>query len=248
MKFLFLLLAILFISVEVYSFKSSRVAVIKAGCITRLLAQKFDPETFISISLSKPFGLSLEEIEENGKKGVFIGEISEGSAKVSGKIYAGLFLVSANGQDLKYEDFDTILDALRNSPDDKPVDLVFVDQRSVYRGPAVLTVSTPEGGIVSINCLKGQPMRDVLMGAGINVYGSRAKLTNCGGVGQCSTCAVLIEDTEDWEPRSEVEGLRLKKYADNARLSCTTIIEGDCTVIILPSKLGIRNLDDSITV
>jgi hypothetical protein len=57
-----------------------------------------------------------------------------GSAKESGKIYKGLFLVSADQQDLKYKDFESILDILRNSPEDEPVDLVFVDLRNVYRG------------------------------------------------------------------------------------------------------------------
>jgi hypothetical protein len=45
-----------------------------------LLAEKFDPETFIRISLMKPFGLSLEEVEENGRKGVLVDEINDGIA------------------------------------------------------------------------------------------------------------------------------------------------------------------------
>lgn len=82
----------------------------------------------------KPFGLSLEEVQENGKRGVLVDEVNDGSAKESGEVRKGLFLVSADEQDLKYQDFDTILDVLRNAPEDEPVDLVFVDLRNVYRG------------------------------------------------------------------------------------------------------------------
>jgi hypothetical protein len=61
-------------------------------------------------------------------------KIKIGNAKKSGKVYKGLFLVSADEKDLKYKDFDTILDVLRNSKEDEPVNLVFVDLRNVYRG------------------------------------------------------------------------------------------------------------------
>ena len=201
-----------------------------------LLAQKFDPATFIEVSLLKPLGLSLEEVVENGSSGVVIEEVGDGNAKLCGKLYKGLFLISANGKDLKYEDFDTVLDTLKSCAEAEPINLQFVDPRNVYRGPAVLTIETPDGKTIKLNCLKGQPMRDVLMGAKVEVYGDRAKLTNCGGGGQCGTCAVLVEDAEDWEVRSEFDGLRLKKYPPSARLSCNTAIEGDCTVIISPAK------------
>lgn len=199
-------------------------------------AQKFDPTTFIQVSLLKPLGLSLEEVVENGRSGVVIDEVGDGNAKLCGKLYKGLFLISANGRDLKYEDFDTVLDTLKSSPESEPVNLQFVDLRNVYRGSAVLTVETPDGKIIQLKCLKGQPLREVLMGAKVNVYGDRAKLTNCGGGGQCGTCAVLVEDAEDWVARSDFEGLRLKKYPASARLSCNTAIEGDCTIVISPAK------------
>ena len=74
-----------------------------------LLAQKYDPATFIQVSLLKPLGLSLEEVVENGRSGVVIEEVGDGNAKTCGKLYKGLFLVSANGKDLKYEDFVPLL-------------------------------------------------------------------------------------------------------------------------------------------
>lgn len=202
-------------------------------------AQKFDASNFISVSVLKPLGLSLEEVEENGKRGVVVEDVNDGNAKLCGKIYKGLFLVSANGRSMKNEDFETVLDTLRNCPESEPVELVFIDPRNIFRGPALLTVNMPSGKVAQIKSIKGQPMREVLMSAKINVHGDRANLTNCGGGGQCGTCAVLIEDADDWDSRAELEGLRLKKYPSNARLSCRVNIEGDCTVTISPSKLNL---------
>lgn len=165
-----------------------------------LSAQKYDSKQFINISLMKPLGLSLEEVVENEKCGVIVDEVS-GNTKDCMKIYKGLFLVSANGLDLKTEDFDSILDVLRSHPEDRPIDLVFIDRKDVYRGPAVLTVLIPDGRTVEVNCLKGQQLLDVLKNSGIEVFGDRKEKINCGGNGQCGTCGVLIEDAKDWIAR-----------------------------------------------
>jgi ferredoxin len=205
----------------------------------QLSAQKFDPSDFIHVSLLKPMGLSLEEVEQNGNRGVMVDEINSGSAKLSGKIYKGLLLLSANGRNLKNESFDSVLTALASFPSTDPVELVFIDPRKVFRGPALITVQLQGGDRRQITSLKGQMMRDVLMSVNVNVHGDRAKLTNCGGGGQCGTCAVLVDENQDWEPRVEREALRLGKYASNARLSCCTSIEGDCTVTISPTKINV---------
>jgi ferredoxin len=205
---------------------------------SQLSAQKFDPSDFIHVSLLKPMGLSLEEVEQNSNRGVMVDEVNSGSAKLNGKIYKGLLLLSANGRNLRNESFDSVLAVLASCPASDPVELVFIDPRNVFRGPALITVQLPGGDRRQIAGLKGQMIRDVLMSANVNVHGDRAKLTNCGGGGQCGTCAVLIDDTEDWEPRVEREALRLGKYASNSRLSCFTTIEGDCTVTISPTKIN----------
>jgi hypothetical protein len=72
---IFLLLFISFISVS--SFKRSHTS---SRYRYDLLAKKFDPETFIRISLMKPFGLSLEEVEEKGRRGVLVDEVNDGIA------------------------------------------------------------------------------------------------------------------------------------------------------------------------
>lgn len=80
-------------------------------------------------------------------------------------------------------------------------------------------------------------LRGELLGNKIEVYQGKSRLTNCGGGRTCGTCAVRVVDNEFWDPTPEVDTLRLKKLNDpTARLSCNTIIEGDCTVYTLPQK------------
>jgi ferredoxin len=218
------------------SFKSSKFGLITSRKNTPLFLQKFDEANFIRVSLMKPLGVQLEEVKEGGSLGVTIEAVNEGSAKASGKVKSGLFLISANGKDLKFQDFDTILDTLGDSPEGQPIDLVFIDPRDVYNGPATLTVKTGDGNSVQINTRKGENLRKTLLDNKIDIYGSKAKFTNCGGGASCGTCAVLINDALDWEPRADFERARLKKYSSAGRLSCNVFIEGDCTVIVQPPK------------
>jgi hypothetical protein len=53
------------------------------------MAKKFDPEDFLKVSISKPLGLDLEEVEENAARGVTIAAVNEGNAKANGKVYKG---------------------------------------------------------------------------------------------------------------------------------------------------------------
>ena len=201
---------------------------------TRLLAAKFDPADYITVSVSKPLGLSLEEVAENEKRGVVVEGMDDGgSAKANGKIKPGLFLVSVNGFDTKFEDFDTILDKIKSAP--SPLELTFIEPKNVWKGPATITVTTPDGKTVTVKALKGQNMRTVLQGTGIVIYSSKNTYTNCGGAGNCGTCGVLVTDNADWEPRQKFEELRLKKFPSTARLSCMTDVEGDCKVEVLPA-------------
>lgn len=201
-----------------------------------LNAQKFDPDSIVTVRAKKPLGATLVENEEGGKLGVCIDEINEGSLKESGVVRKGLYLLTINEKDVRYEDFDTIIDTIVDAPEDQPLKLEFIDPRTVQRGPAILTVDTPDGLQREIAALKGQMLRTVLQENGVEVYAGKAKWTNCGGAGNCGTCAVEVTDNEFWEARPRFEALRLKKYGENARLSCNTVIEGDCTVKVQPPK------------
>jgi len=198
-------------------------------------ALKYDYSNFVNISIPRPFGLELEEIGKS--KGVYVSALSDSAkAKTAGVLYPGLMLLSAGGVDLKNSDFDAVMDVLSNLPMDKNIDLVFVDMQSVSRGPAVLSIKTEAGQKIIAKCLKGQVLRDVLLGVGVEIYDVKGKLTNCGGGGSCGTCVVDVK-AADWEPRPDFEAKRLKKYSETARLSCNTVVEGDAEIIIRPPKI-----------
>ena len=205
---------------------------------TELYEQKFDPKNFVRVSLMKPLGVQLEEVKEGGSLGVTIEAVNEGSAKASGKVKKGLYLISANGQDLKFQNFDTILDVLGGSPEGQPIELVFIDPKDVYNGPVTITVKTFDGNSMTINSTKGSNLRKVLLDNKIDIYSAKAKFTNCGGSASCGTCAVLLNDVLDWDPRADFESSKLKKYSANGRLSCNVFLEGDCTVIVQPPKIA----------
>lgn len=201
-------------------------------------APKFDTSKYLRVALKKPLGLNLEEVLENKARGVMIADVNDGgSAKASGSPIKGRFLVSVNKQDVRYKSFDDILDLIGGLPAEQPIDLEMVYPDDVFKGPAVIAVTTAEGKVVQIKTIKGLVMRDVLLGAGIELYTGSAKLTNCGGGMTCGTCVLDVTGDVDWEPRADMEAKRLKKYPDSCRLSCNTIVEGDVTVKLRPSKL-----------
>ncbi|KAJ1428065.1 hypothetical protein B484DRAFT_329707 [Ochromonadaceae sp. CCMP2298] len=202
-----------------------------------LYAKKFDPVNFVKITATKPLGITLVENEEGGDLGVCIDEINDGSIKASGSANRGLYLLTINEVDVRFARFDDVMDVLIGAPADKPLDLVFVDPRYVMKGKALLTVVKPDRSEITVEALKGQNLRQILGGAGVEIYEGKSKMTNCGGTGTCGTCAVLVTDNEFWEKRPTMESRRLKKYSENARLACNTIIEGDCRVVLNPVKI-----------
>ncbi|MBD2139754.1 (2Fe-2S)-binding protein [Anabaena sp. FACHB-1237] len=69
----------------------------------------------------------------------------------------------------------------------------------------------------------------------IDIYKFFAKVTNCGGVGQCATCVVeIIEGLENISPRTDVENKKFKNKPDNYRLACQTLVNGPVSVITKP--------------
>jgi ferredoxin len=205
---------------------------------TKHSAVKYPPEELVDVSVNKPLGLVFEEIEENASKGVYVVECNDGNAKSTGKVFPGMMLVQACGQDTHSLNFDAIMDILRESPENKPLNLRFIDVNAVFRGKANLAVTLPDGKEASIECLKGQILRDVLMQAELDVYDIKGKMTNCGGGGVCGTCIVQVNSPgNDWDPRPSFEEKRCKKFGPNARLSCNTLIEGDAKVVLQPKKI-----------
>ena len=97
------------------------------------------------MSIPRPFGIDLEEAEEGKASGVFIREIfEEGNAAKIKELRSGLFVMSVDGVDVKNMDFDSIIDTISSTPQDKPVECVFIDPNKVVKGPAVIDVKLPK--------------------------------------------------------------------------------------------------------
>lgn len=201
------------------------------------MAPKWDTQKYLRCSLKKPLGLSLEEVMENAARGVMITEVKDGGSAKAANLgsLTGKFLVSVNDVDCRFKTFDEVLDVIGGAPE--PIELAVVAPDDVLKGAAVLKV-VDGGKVVTVNSLKGMMLRDALLSSGIDVYTNTAKLTNCNGNQQCATCVVDVSNDEGWEPRSDLEAKRLKKYSTTCRLSCATPIEGDCDVTIRPAKLS----------
>jgi ferredoxin len=81
----------------------------------------------------------------------------------------------------------------------------------------------------------GKNLRMAALENGIDVYKLMAKLTNCGGAGQCGTCIVnVVEGLENLSPRTEVENRKLRRKPESYRLACQTKVSGDVSVVTKP--------------
>ena len=233
-RFLFVLLVVIS---DAYAFQFAKIgASTRWRSCTKVKAAKFDPSTFITTSVKKPMGMDLVEVEPDSPRGVMIGDLNpDGNAKASGNLYKGLFMVAVNGVDVKYKTFDEVLDIIGSVEGD--VEVTCVNPDDVFKGKAILDVTTVDGDRVQIECLKGQMMRDVLLSSNCEIYSGTEKLTNCGGGVSCGTCVVDVTFNDDWEERPDLEARKLKKYAPSARLSCNTVVEGDAVVVVKPAKV-----------
>ena len=213
-------------------------------------ARKFDEGDFVEITVPRPLGLDLEEVDDGVFRGVYIaGFTKDGNAeKALRKEFltpSNLFIVKVNDVDLRSSTFDEVMNAITST--DGEVTLTLIDPNAVIKGTAILDVTDGEGNRRKLKCLKGQRLRSVLMDNNIEVQDS--KVSNCGGGGICGTCVVgLNVPDNDWAAKPEFEIRKLKNFNENCRLSCNVIVEGDATVLIKPkpiSKIDNRNDRDS---
>ena len=97
------------------------------------------------------------------------------------------------------------------------------------------------GGIRFVNedkevvAATGANLRLKAMENSIDIYKMWGKMMNCGGYGQCGTCAVeIVSGMENLSPRTDAENRLLKKKPDNYRLACQTLVNGPVEVITKP--------------
>ncbi len=215
----------------------------------------------VSITLEKPLGLLLEEVEENTSNGVKVQALSEsGSAYISRykDQLVGCKILKVMGDDVAYLPFDDVMDKLVNAPSPIVIEVALpedVDSESVMGGQESQVTNNVKNNVGSLSVFDigttvpitviqegkdtitfdakvGDNLRMSLLQNNIDLYrGLKKKLGNCGGGGQCTFCAVDMVDSQGWEPRSDYENQKISKWP-NARLACLNNIQGPCTIRI----------------
>jgi hypothetical protein len=150
-------------------------------------------ETTKTVTLTKPLGLLLEEVQEGAAKGVFVQDVTEtGSAFAMADELRGWRLVKVMDTDCSALTFDAVMDLIRNSNGDE-VTLSFAPL--LLSPSAVGTVDYAEGTVVTIRVQQqaggkkpdlvfqakvGDNLRQALIANGVEVYQGMQKLSNCG--------------------------------------------------------------------
>ncbi|MGK7906767.1 MAG: 2Fe-2S iron-sulfur cluster-binding protein [Synechococcus sp.] len=87
----------------------------------------------------------------------------------------------------------------------------------------------------SITVADGANLRRVALENDIDIYKMVAKLMNCGGAGQCTTCIVdVVEGADNLSERTTPEVRKFKRKPDTYRLACQTKVMGDISVKTKP--------------
>eukprot|EP00980_Cylindrotheca_fusiformis_P014772 scaffold4026_cov117-Cylindrotheca_fusiformis.AAC.7 len=200
----------------------------------RCLFSTAQDEGVVKLSLEKPLGIVLEEVEEGEPQGVFVVEVAEeGAAAPHEEEIVGLKIATVMGEDVTTLYFDDVMEKLIKAP--SPVSVEFTKQQneneSGFPVGTEVAIQVLDGGKETILQAKvGDNLRQFLLENDIEVYkGVKQKLGNCGGAGQCTFCAAEFVAEEGWAPRSDYENTKLKNKP-NSRLTCLNNIQGPATI------------------
>jgi ferredoxin len=200
----------------------------------------------ITLQLTKPFGIMLEEMDNTdnagGGGGVIVQDVGDvGSAVQYADEIRGTQIIQINDMNVRTYNFDQMMDCIVQLPNDTNISIVFQKLKIPLPigAPVTITVMTNNGPIIINNAKVGDNLRQTLIENNIEIYQGMQKLSNCGGAGQCTLCAFDFirteeedknkDDDDEWGVRSDYETSRLKKYP-LARLTCLNTIQGPATI------------------
>ena len=186
----------------------------------------------LSLTLSKPLGLILEEREDGG--GVFVQEFAQaGSALAYKSQIRGATLARVGATNVTHSDLDTIMELIMAAQDTVELEFVNLQPEIIVEynvGTKITITVQQQGKDLELQAAVGDNLRQVLLDNGVEVYqGLKQKLGNCGGAGQCTFCAVDFLTSEGWAERSEYEDKKLARFP-SARLACLNNIQGPATI------------------
>ena len=200
-------------------------------------------ERLLSLSLPKPLGLILEEVQEGTANGVFIQQVNEGgSAFEYADSLQGCQLAAVQGVDVTRLAFDDVMQLIMDAPETVSLQVMIDNAEAAESSNDSPTASYEQGTVVTIRFQQpgaadleisakvGDNLRTTLLENGVEVYqGLKQKLGNCGGGGTCTFCAMDLVESLGWLDRSDYEDKKLAKFPQ-ARLACLNSIQGPATI------------------
>jgi hypothetical protein len=93
------------------------------------------PPGNVIVNIYKPLGITMGENEEDEEQGVHVASIAPGgNAAKTNALHPGMVLLEACGEDVRFKDFDDIMDILRGAPADETLKLVFAPPEAEAAG------------------------------------------------------------------------------------------------------------------
>merc|ERR1712086_701429 len=93
-----------------------------------------------------------------------------------------------------------------------------------------VTVLVEDGEPVVLEVKGEQLLRTALLANKVEIYGGMAKLTNCGGVGNCGTCAIDVVSADSGSVFSDRTLAEERKFGTKKpasfRLACQVVTQG----------------------
>ena len=187
----------------------------------------------LSLQLTKPLGLILEEDESTGR-GVVVTQVNEGGSAFESPHKDSLInakIMKVDGKEVGGLTFEQVMDAIVEGGSELSVEFALAGSASTASAteettevenevfkigtPISITVQQPDKADIVLEAKVGDNLRKTLLAnKDIELYrGLKKKLGNCGGSGQCGFCAVeLVDETEGkvWGERSEYEDNKIK--------------------------------------
>ena len=89
-----------------------------------------------------------------------------------------------------------------------------------------------------VKCRTGENLREIALREGMQLYGFKGSIGNCGGYGQCATCLVSIESKNQGalSPVTETEKIKLRNRPSTWRLACQSIVKSSMAVLTKPQS------------
>lgn len=196
----------------------------------------------LDLTLEKPLGILLEEVEEGTPSGVQVEELSEAGSAFQSPYQSQLLgrkVARVMDQDVTQMSFDEVMECIINAP--SPLQIAFEmeeeedggnEDTPQYEVGTTVTIQVKQEAQkdLFVQAKVGDNLRKTLLENKVELYrGLKKKLGNCGGGGQCTFCAVDFVESDGWQPRSDYEDQKIGKLP-TARLACLNNIQGPATI------------------